>query len=145
MEQFRFDLPQNNTMATAKLIRENFEALGRSNYTTDPEYPKTPRNGMLRIYYDKVLKIVYLQTYIDGWITLFQTGNATKSARVKEKSFDTATPTWVFDHDLGNFPSTEVLDNEGNVVVPESITHASVNRVIVQHRLGITGKIIVVG
>lgn len=62
----------------------------------------------------------------------------------KFKTFTSETSV-VFEHDLGEYPIVQVIDNEGKVLIPNQITHDSTDQVTVTFTPARSGTIILVG
>jgi len=142
---FEFDLPVPNSSVLAQEVRSNFNSLGTLNITANPDAPTNPRNGMPRLYMESTTSALF-QIYFEGaWVTLAVLGSGTVAqARRKSQSFSSQSQ-WIFDHNLGLRPLVQVVLATGEVVLPEKIEHASVDRVIVTHAAPESGEIIVVG
>jgi hypothetical protein len=142
---FNFGIPRAHSAATAREIADNLTALAQNNFTVDEGLPHNPRNGMFRVNALDSTN-VRLQMYYEGaWRTLIENiESIIGGVQRKEQEFDTLA-VWIFDHNLGRFPIVQVLSDVGEVVLPEKIEHASLNRVIVTHSENQSGSIIVVG
>lgn len=143
---FLFDKPVSLTQVASKEIRDNFNAIGTLNITDNENLPSNPRDGMPRLLIADLANIK-LQVWLDNeWKTLINYINVGPVPRRLEFSFTTLDTSWVCDHNLGVRPSgVQAMDDADRVIVPQSIQHASVNRVIVQHTIPVTGKVILVG
>lgn len=142
---FRFGIPVGHKGVKSDEVRDNFEALATTNATSREDEPKSPRNGMLRVFAPEDSGAVLLQLFWNSWRTLLCVGGTITAAMRTDKAFTSST-NWVFDHNLGDYSIVQCIDTTTNEVIhPEKIEHASVNRVIVTHSRPVTGKIIVVG
>jgi hypothetical protein len=134
------------------VLRQNFNALGTTNWTTDTNYPENPRNGMQRILDEAGAGTnIKWQIYRDGaWrdiLTHLETSFSL--ARRLEFEFTTASASWQIDHGLGVKPLVQVFDATDLQITPTSVQHVQVagvwSRIIVVHGAAITGYAIVVG
>src|SRR5580693_1515761 len=69
---YTFDAPAAGSPQVSQIVRNNFEALARTNLTNAPTLPNPAREGMGRVYVDNTGKY-YLQYYLLGaWRTVAQ-------------------------------------------------------------------------
>ena len=141
MSSFIFDIPADHTPLKAKDIRDQFNVLAVNHITSDPNFPRNPRDGMLRVFSPDGVTVA-LQLFFGTWRNLYI--NVGTQARKQEQIF-TSLAQWVFDHNLGTYPIVQVYDSSGREIIPEHVDHISTNRVIVTHSAITSGKIIVVG
>jgi hypothetical protein len=154
---FLFDEPQAGAPRRSLEIRNNFEAVVRTNFGTDPAKPASPREGMLRILKDVTVANNWkLQGFLSGaWQTLLQRINGGFAAPAKRIFvFNAATSPWQLQHDLGSQPLVQVFDLTymQRQVVPAApgagqytLQHADANKVIVTFAAPATGVAIVLG
>jgi len=154
---FLFDEPQAGAPRRSQEIRNNFEALGRCNITTDPTLPANPREGMMRVLKDlSPANNWKLQQFLAGaWQTLAQRINSARPAAASRTFvFTAAVNPWVIQHDLGNQPLVQIFDLTylQRQVVPSApgagqyiLQHADANKVNVTFAAPTTGIAIVIG
>jgi len=152
---FNFDqpaaAPQGEVPLASQVVRENFNAIGTLNWTTDPAFPKNPRNGMPRILANDPSNLE-LQVHYDGaWRTVLEHFEVilagAKIAKHLEAAFTTAV--WTIDHNFGTRPVVQCFDNTNSLVVPAIIQHVQVAgewaRTIVTHAGPVIGYAVLVG
>lgn len=153
---FNFDKPaaqpKGEVPLTSAIVRNNFNALGTTNWTTDPNYPDNPRDGMQRILDEAGAGTnVKWQLYLNGtWQTLIQHLELILSISVRrEFDFTAAAAVWTINHNLGVRPLVQVFDAADTMLAPASIQHVQVggewNRVVVTHGAAQTGYALLVG
>lgn len=101
---FEFDQPTEKALADAKQIRDLFTALARTNYTTDPAFPASPREGMPRFNAadPNNVKLEFWQGDPGVWRTVLQNLQGGVPAPVKQIVQVVApATTWTIDHNLG--------------------------------------------
>jgi hypothetical protein len=153
---FNFDQPaaqpaEQVPLASA-VVRNNFNSLATTNWTTDAAYPANPREGMQRILDEGGAGTnIKWQIYRGGsWQTVMQHLELGLTLTVRrEFEFSTATATWLMDHNLGVRPLVQVFDAADDMLVPTNIKHVQTagewNRVIVTHGAVQTGYAILIG
>lgn len=127
---FTHDVPIAQAVLDAVEVRNNFTALARTLYTTDPVNPLDKRQGMMRILADPAeAPNKKLQAFLDGdWRTLLQNIAAGIAAPVKQiVQIAAASNSWVVDHNLGSQPLVQIYDAtfkklEAKSVNPEAVT-----------------------
>jgi len=112
-ELFRFERPGTRTPALSEEIRNNFNALGQSNYSTDSAKPDTTqrRDGMPRLLAEDPNNVKY-QVFFDGaFRTLMQNVHLGFPAPAKSVvQITTPASVWQIDHNLGSQPIVQVHD-----------------------------------
>jgi hypothetical protein len=154
-ELFQFDQPPEGGPRTSAEMRDNFNALGQTNYGDDEDYPAAPRKGMLRILKDGAN--TKFQWY-DGatWRDMLQRIEGGVPAPVKViVDVTVAATVWTVDHNLGSQPLVQVFDaswNQRQVVPPGPVaadqyllTHVNTNRFTVTHSGAVTGHVVILG
>ena len=150
---FTFDTPVSDSNLESLVLRQNFNAIARSNWTTDASYPQNPRNGMVRVLDENGLGTnIQLQMYIDAWVTIIHHLETLVSlARRLEFTITVAAAGWQIDHNLGVKPLVQVLDAADFQLTPTSVQHVQTgvplawNRIIITHGAPVAGYAIVVG
>src|ERR1700676_1240437 len=109
---YTFDAPAAGSPQVSQLIRNNLEALARTNLTNDPTVPNPAREGMARVYVDNTGKY-FLQYFLLGqWRTVaqgIQTGIPVGSKQIFK--FTTAVNPWTITHNDGTQPLIQVYDS----------------------------------
>ena len=147
-EPFKFNTPPAGGALKSSEVRRNFDALGRTNFTTDESLPAIKFDGMLRVNASNPNN-VRLQMWLAGqWRTLF--GNIAGTSFIAQlQIFDFALPSavWTVNHLAGHEVMVQVLnaDPMPRKIDPTSIVQASLDQVIVTHGSPITGKVLIVG
>lgn len=162
-QKFTYDRPFTGGPALSQEVRDNFEALARTNITDDATYPAAPRGGMFRIFNDPGPPTNAKFQWYDGatWRTLIQriegggVGTASITPTRLAVDFTSALTTWSIDHNLGAQPLVQVFDalwNQLQVVPPGPVVagqyllvHSTENRVVVTHPGPITGHVVIIG
>lgn len=115
-EKFRFGVPVAGAPATSQEIRENFEALAQNCYTTNPDFPSSPREYQTRILNDIMDPVqagnLRMQVYVGGaWRDVMQhlEGGVAAPAKLYAE-FTTPAVVWTVDHNLGSKPVALVFD-----------------------------------
>lgn len=158
---FLFDRPASNTPALSQEMRDNFTALARTHFTTDPAYPADAREGMQRINAldpnDVKLEVALIVAGSLVWRTIAKQLQLAKALPTKLiVDFAAATNPWVVDHNFGSQPLVQAHNASWFAfqVVPQggpigagqcTVEHPSPNRVIITFAAGATGHLIVVG
>ena len=144
-EDFIFDLPIPDTLVIAEEMRRNLNALGVTNITPDPALPRNPREGMLRILTEYPSNVRLQFFFSSSWVTILTNIQAGISV-VQRLEFNFVNlQQWIIDHNLGQYPIVQVFRNDGQIITPSTMQHASVNRVIVEHGAPKTGTAIIIG
>jgi len=109
--QFQFDQPVERAQTDAALIRNLFNALARSNFTTDAANPTAPREGMVRFNASDPNN-VKLEFWQGGaWRVVLQNIQGGVAATSKQLVQVTVpATTWVVNHNLGNYAVALVFD-----------------------------------
>ena len=151
---FIFDEPQAGAPQRSQEVRNNFEAVARTNFGTDSTKPIAPREGMSRLL--KVGTTVYLQYFLNGgWRTFAQALELGVPVGTKKIfTFSTAINPLTLTHNLGSPPLVQIYDNtyKQRQVVPFApgpdqyiLQHSGPNVTIVTHAAPATGFAIVLG
>lgn len=139
---FMFDTPITDSAQESAVIRANFHALATNHATANPDVPDDPRNGMTRVLADDPNNIKY-QLYWGSWRTIVEISGSTSQARRKSTNFSSSLQ-WIYAHNLSIYPLVQVIiGNE--IVQPQKMEHASMDRVIITHGVALSGTVIVVG
>lgn len=120
---FRYGRPVEGAFVDAVEMREYFEALARTHYTTDAGFPQNARDGQPRINAVDPNNIK-LQVWLSGaWRTVVQQVDKGIAAPVKSIwQFDTPGAAWVIDHNLESQPVVQVFDTLWNQLTPVPVT-----------------------
>lgn len=109
---YTFDQPASGSQQLSLLIRNNFEALSRNNFGTDPNFPKNAREGMERIRKDPSTGTYYLEFFLAGAWQIAARGLQLGTPMAAKKLFQFSTPVsvWNLTHNLGSQPIVQVFD-----------------------------------
>jgi hypothetical protein len=155
--KFKFNRPATGEPPISTLFRDLFEALARTNYTTDADFPlvATSKDGMLRVSAVDPNNIK-LDVFIDGtWRTFIQNaqlGFAAPAKKIIEKT--DAETVWTIDHNLGSQPLVQVFSPSyiQRQAVPSApganqyiLQHTTPNRVVVTNPAPATGFVVLIG
>jgi len=138
---FQFGLPVAGTSAQSDVVRQQLDALGKTNATASDDNPPNPKNGMLRVRYFSDTRIE-LQLFWGSWRTFWST-NLAGLTRLEQAFSSSAT--WNYQHGLGVKPLVQCFDTNDELIVPGGIKHIDVNEVQVTHTAPRAGYMIVVG
>jgi|CXWL01.1.fsa_nt_gi hypothetical protein len=118
---FLFDRPAQGTPVLSSEIRDNLQAVARTNLSSDPAFPANPRTGMLRFLTEDPLNYK-LQAWLEqsgggaAWRDLLQYVNLGIAAPAK-LVFDITVPplvnSWTIDHNLGSYPLVQPFNSAG--------------------------------
>ena len=128
---FQYNIPADQTPARSSEVRENFRALMRNQYTTDPAHPASPQEHEFRLLDDHTTPALTgnlrLQVYLGGtWREVLQNlqlGFAAPSKVVSAAFNAVALNPWVVDHNLGSKPVVQVFDSSWNQLRVVRDTH----------------------
>jgi hypothetical protein len=153
---FIFDEPQAGAPQRSQEVRNNFEAVVRANFGTDPTKPAVARDGMSRVLKDGITGVVRLQYYLNGgWRTFGQFLELGVPVGTKKIfQFTPASTPWTITHNLGSQPLVQVYDATYKQLqaVPAApgadqyiLQHSGSNVTIVTHAAPASGYAIVLG
>lgn len=144
--------PEGQVPLASAVVRNNFNALATTNWTTNANYPANPRNGMMRVLdLNGAGTNIKLQLFRAGaWQTLIQHLELILGLAVRrEFVFTAAAAVWTIDHNLGVRPLVQTFNAADLQITPASVLHVQVggewNRVVVTHGAPQTGYALLVG
>lgn len=117
---FVYGIPSAQTPTRSAEVRANFEALARTSFTEDPNFPPSPKEGQQRIRRDPLTGIYYLEAFITGsWVIMLQNIQFGFAAPTKQiVDVPAALTTWQIDHNLNSFPIVQVFNSANQMLTP---------------------------
>jgi|GEM_PF-1860504 len=129
--EYTFDIPATKAALLSALVRQNFNALGSLNLTTDAAYPPNPRQGLPRILATDITN-VKLQLYLNGaWTDIIQHLESTDPVphKVIVAVAAPGAAAWTIDHNIGSRVIAQAYDGAWNLLSPTAVQQPTVNRV----------------